>query len=194
MSESLSERYVPQWLYLTEFMDALRGTDESEKKDAVLLLIRDRLVFDGKFDEKHFRFLAGKPSIVDASWLADLDHKNVDWRTSCIIAPGDSFLSTGHLDPARPYLIEIATSALSLFGSRTSAGAPRARRAMPEQARALKAIMAIYDRIPSQDEVSNSVLEQAVSKHLKEKGLEPVKKDSTLRAAGRRVDRRRQRI
>jgi hypothetical protein len=187
MSESLSESYVPQWLYLTEFMGALRGSDESEKKDAILLLIRDRLVFDGKFDEKHFRFLAGKPSIVDASWLADLDHKNVDWQASSIIAPGDSGLP-GDLGPPRPYLIEIATSALSLFGSRTSAKASlmRARRFGPETARALKAIKAIYDTIPPQDEVSTPVLDKTVNKYLKQQNLEPVKRDAIQRATGRR--------
>src|SRR5258707_15323627 len=101
-------------------MDALRGTDESEKKDAVLLLIRDRLVFDGKIDEKHFRFLAGKPSIVDASWLANLSDSEIKWEDSFILAPG----APGSFPDTQWFLIEIATSSLSLFGSRTSESAP----------------------------------------------------------------------
>jgi hypothetical protein len=63
---------------------------------------------------------------------------------------------------------------------------PAARRTPPEQARALKAMKAIYGKIPPQDEVSNPVLEQAVNKHLKQEGLEAVKKDAIQRAAGRR--------
>jgi len=63
---------------------------------------------------------------------------------------------------------------------------PVARRTPPEQARALKAMKALYGRIPPQDEVSNPVLEQAVNKHLKQEGLREVKKDAIQRAAGRR--------
>ena len=45
MSDVLS-RYSPRWLYLNEFMDALPGSDIAEK-EAVLLLIRDRLIVGG---------------------------------------------------------------------------------------------------------------------------------------------------
>jgi hypothetical protein len=181
VSGGLYESYLPQWLYISEFMDALGQADESEKQDAVLLLIRDRMVFDGKIDEKHFRFLTGKPSIIDALWLANLSHDDVDWENSNIRAPSGDVLTD------RWFLIEIASSALSLFGSRISAKKPRrASRTPPEQARALKSIIAIYGRIPPQDEVSNPVLEQAVNKDLKLKNLEPVKKDAIQRAAGRR--------
>jgi hypothetical protein len=191
MTNSLYESYTPQWLYLTEFMDALGQADEIEKQDAVLLLIRDRLIYDGKIDEKHFRFLTGKPSIADATWLANLSHESVDWEKSCIIAPGADN-NVYHALPSdftpQWFMIEIASAGLSLFGARKSAKEPRrARRTPPEQARALKAMKAIYGRIPPQDEVSNSVLEQAVNKHLKQKGLEAVKKDAIQRVAGRRI-------
>jgi hypothetical protein len=181
MINSLYDSYTPQWLYLTEFMDALGQADEIEKQDAVLLLIRDRLIYDGKIDEKHFRFLTGKPSIVDALWLGNLSHDDVDWENSNICAPCSDAVGL------QWFLIEIASSGLSLFGSRASAKEARRRRTPPEQARALKAIKAIYDRIPPQDEVSNPVLEQAVNNYLKQEGLEAVKRDAILRAAGRRI-------
>jgi hypothetical protein len=63
---------------------------------------------------------------------------------------------------------------------------PAVRRTPPEQARALKAMKAIYGRIPPQNEVSNPVLEHAVNKYLKQEGLKAVKKDAIQRAAGRR--------
>jgi hypothetical protein len=124
MSAVLSESYIPQWLYVREFMDALGSADEYERRDAVVLLIRDRLVFDGKIDEKHFRFLAGKPSIVDASWLANLSESEINWEDSTIRAPREP---DGFSMPDW-FLIEIATSALSLFRSRTLESAPQARR------------------------------------------------------------------
>src|SRR5258705_6819856 len=125
-------------------MDALRGTDESEKEDAVLLLIRDRLVFDGKIDERHFRFLAGKPSIIDASWLASLSDSEIEWEDSGIVAPREP----GSFPHTQLFLIEIATSALSLFGSSASGSTAKAQRTPPEQLRALKAIKEIYSKIP----------------------------------------------
>jgi hypothetical protein len=180
--DSLYESYTPRWLYLTEFMDALGQADEFEKQEAVLLLIRDRLIYDGKIDERHFRFLTGKPSIVDAVWLATLSHESVDWQNSGIIAPGAD-------NNAYPqwFLIEIASAGLSHFGSMKSAKKPRRARTSPEQARALKAMKALYGGIPPQDEVSNSVLNQEVNKYLKQEGLEPVKKDAIQRVAGRRI-------
>jgi hypothetical protein len=184
----LLSRYSPRWLYLEEFMEALPGTNTAEKQEAVLLLIRDRLIVGGSLDETNFRFLTGKPQIEDATWLANLSHADVAWSDSSIrsLAADNSFTSE------KWFLIEIASAGLSLFSSRTSAKEPSKapHRTSPEQARALKAIKEIYGRIPPQDEVSNSVLDHAVNKHLKEKGLESVKKDALMRAAGRRIDKR----
>jgi hypothetical protein len=181
MSAGLSESYTPQWLYLREFMDALGSTDESEMQDAVLLLIRDRLVFDGKIDEKHFRFLAGKPSIVDASWLASLSDSEVKWEDSTIFAPrGPSSF------PDTWFLIEIATSSLSLFGSRTSESAPRARRTPPEVTRALGALKELFgDKIPGPDQLTNQDLLKKVNDHQGKRDQRLSAKDSLMRAAGR---------
>ena len=45
-------------------------------------------------------------------------------------------------------------------------------RTSPEQERGKMAMMEIYGKIPPQTEVANKVLDQAVNKHLKQKGLE----------------------
>jgi len=188
MSAGLSESYTPQWLYLQEFMDALGSHDESEMQDAILLLIRDRLVFDGKLDEKHFRFLAGKPSIVDASWLANLSNSQIKWEDSAILAARepDAFPDT------QWFLIEIATSCLSLFGSRTSKNAVRPRRTPPEQTRALGALKEIFgDNIPGSDQLTNQDLLKKVNDHQRKQGQRPSAKDSLMRAAGRYQAKRR---
>ena len=164
-------------------MDALGSTDESEMQDAVLLLIRDRLVFDGKIDEKHFRFLTGKPSIVDATWLVNLSHESVDWEKSCIIAPRQP----GNFPDTEWFLIELATSCLSLFGSRTSESAPlRARRTPQEVTRARGALKELFgDKIPGPDELTNKDLHKIVNDHQQNKELRLIAKDSLMRAAGR---------
>jgi hypothetical protein len=188
MSAGLSESYTPQWLYLREFMDALGSTDESEMQDAVLLLIRDRLVYDGKIDEKHFRFLAGKPSIVDASWLANLSDSEVKWEDSTILAPREP----GSFPDAQWFLIEIATSSLSLFGSRTSKNAPRARRTPPEVTRAEGALRKLYgDKIPGSDEMTGPDLLNALNEFQKtQPNKREFKKDSVMRASGRAGSKR----
>jgi hypothetical protein len=78
--------------------------------------------------------------------------------------------------PTQPVAQDLPSAAPKAIRARTS----------PEQERALKAILAIYGKIPPQGEVSNPVLEQAVNKHLKQEGLEAVKKDTIQRATGRR--------
>jgi hypothetical protein len=175
-------KYTPYWLYLDEFMRALPEASEEEKREAILLLVRDRLIINGKIDETHFRFLGGKPQIDDAGWLAGLSEDDVAWDSSTI--------RTASIDPfAAPswHLIEIATSCLSLFGSQTiTTEENKPKRTPVEQARALTAITAVYGRIPSQTEIPNKVLDQAVNQYLKSKGLPPVKADAIQRAAGRR--------
>jgi hypothetical protein len=178
-------KYTPYWLYLDEFMRALPEASEEEKREAILLLVRDRLIINGKIDETHFRFLAGKPQIDDAGWLAGLSEDDVAWDSSTIrTASIDQFAAPSW------HLIEIATTCLNLFGrlSTTSGKGPRraSTRTKVEQERAKMAIMAVYGRIPSQTEIPNKVLEQAVNQHLKSEGLPTVKADALQRAAGRR--------
>jgi hypothetical protein len=179
-------KYTPYWLYLDEFMRALRGASEEEKREAILLLVRDRLIINGKIDETHFRFLGGKPQIDDASWLAGLSEDDVAWDSSSI--------RTASIDPfAAPswHLIEIATSCLTLFGfQKTTTEENKPKRALTrtkaEQERAKTAMMEIYGKIPPQTEVSNKVLGKAVNENLEQKGLKAVKADALQRAAGRR--------
>jgi hypothetical protein len=184
MSASLSESYTPQWLYLREFMDALGSTDENEMKDAVLLLIRDRLVFDGKIDERHFRFLAGKPQIDDATWLAELAHEDIAWGDSCIRArPADPLA----LQP-QWFLIEIATAALSLFGH-TSKTKVKPTRTPPEQIRASAALRDLFgDSVPTRGEMTDGYLLKMLNDHIGNKGR-PITKDTLARATGRRNKR-----
>jgi hypothetical protein len=182
----LLSRYSPRWLYLDEFMAALPGTDISEKKEAVLLLIRDRLIVGGSIDETNFRFLAGKPQIKDATWLANLSHADVAWGDSSIRADGSSE-NDAFIQPFGWFLIEIAAAGLTLFRSGKNQKAPTPHRTSPEQARALKALRALYgEKIPPQEEVANKVLESRANGWLKENDLLPVKPDALQRAAGRR--------
>jgi hypothetical protein len=180
----LIKRYSPQWLYLGEFMDALPGSNIDEKKEAIILLIRDRLIINGAIDETHFRFLGGKPPINVGYWLANFSYDDVSWDESTIRAPAG-----GVADIVRWYLIEIAASGLTLFASDKGGKGkkPTRNKASPEQERALKALHAIYgDRIPPQNEVSNKVLEKIVNDRLHADGLQKVKPDALQRAAGRR--------
>jgi hypothetical protein len=180
---SLIDQYVPRWLYLQEFLDALPGHNLADKQDAVLLLIRDRLIVDAVLDEKHFRFLAGKPSIVDAMWLVNLSHSEVDWEKSAILA----HLDPGNFPDTQWFLIEIATAALSLFGSRSTAGTSKARRTPPELTRAKGALEKIFgSEIPGPKEMTGPDLWNTVNRHQEKKGMRLFAKDSVLRAAGRR--------
>jgi hypothetical protein len=164
-------------------MDALRSADEAEKKDAIVLLIRDRLVVEGGIDEKHFRFLAGKPAIDDATWLVDFSHDDVDWERSTIRAPR----ADPHFALPEWFLIEIATAGLSLFGSMTAGKPTRKKRIGPEFARAQGALKKIYgEKIPAMEEVPNKDLEKIVNDRLKLDGLKVVKADAVQRASGRR--------
>jgi hypothetical protein len=167
-------------------MDALGSHDESEMQDAILLLIRDRLVFDGKLDEKHFRFLAGKPQIDDATWLAELSHDDVAW--------GDSSIRAKPADPtalqAQWFLIEIATSALSLFGkaSRNSVKT-KPTRASPEQIRTRAALRDLFgDNIPTREEITDGDLLKKVNDYIGNKAR-PISKDTLARTTGRRNKR-----
>jgi hypothetical protein len=104
-------------------------------------------------------------------------YRRVYFYAKDLALPEDNEAATDHPD---------ASSVTPTASILPSPPAKPRRRTSPEQARALKAIKAIYGRIPPQDEVSNTVLDQAVNKHLKQEDLEAVKKDAIQRAAGRR--------
>ena len=158
----LLKSYPPRWLYLSEFMDSLPGANEDEKKEAVLLLIRDRLIADGRLDETHFRFLSGKPQIEDATWLANLSHDDVAW--------GDSTIRATSADPfaqSQWFLIEIATSGLSLFraSSRAKGSTPhRKSRSSPAQDMARAEVIARYGKIPSDAEATTQKIFQEINR------------------------------
>ena len=76
---SLIECYQPRWLYLKEFSDALPGEDESEKREAIALLVRDRLIVDGRLNEQEFRFLEGKPGLRTFAWVERLTADDFQW-------------------------------------------------------------------------------------------------------------------
>jgi len=170
------DRYQPRWLYLHEFGEALPCTDEAELKDAIAVLVRDRLIVDGKLNEHEFRFLEGAPDLRTAAWINKLTAEDFNWADSQLLAGVDTSKPGSRVSDHVGLLIEIAADCLNYFaaeegeiGSRTSAGTPKPRRTSPEAARALKAIKAIYGKIPLQDEVSNPRLEQAVNKHWERK-------------------------
>ena len=191
MSDVLS-RYSPRWLYLNEFMDALPGSDIAEK-EAVLLLIRDRLIVGGSIDENSFRFLAGKPQIENASWLANLSDADIAWDNSCIRAepalPDDSL--GRHLSSSGWYLIEIAADGLNLFRSGKNQKIAQPQRTPPEQTRALGVMKALFDsKIPAKDQPTNTDLVRKVQDEMERQGVRTVSKETILRAAGREDVRR----
>jgi hypothetical protein len=178
------DRYTPRWLYLSEFLDALPGTNADAKKEAVIMLIRDRMIVDGKLDEAHFRFLGGKPQIESAYWLMNLSDRDFSWTDSSFQAPANENDPSGF--GVKWFPIEIAASALSLFKSNRGERPATPRRHPPEQARALRLIHKIYGgKVPTRAEVTDGDLVQAVNAAV-EPGERPVGKDSILRAAGRR--------
>jgi hypothetical protein len=184
MSAGLSESYTPRWLYISEFMEALPGSDIAEKEEAVLLLIRDRLIVGGAIDENQFRFLSGKPDIRDATWLANLSHADIAWGDSCIRADAtESLVQSGW------FLIEIAAAGLALFQSGKSQKPHKPRRTPPEQIRTRAALTALFGAtVPSRDELTDSDLHKRVNDQIckASKGARPVSKDTVLRTVGRR--------
>lgn len=115
---SLSESYSPRWLYLHEFALALAlpGTDEDELKDAIALLIRDRLIVDGRLNEAEFRFLEGRPDLRTTAWVNTLTSDDFNWTLSQMIAGVDTTKPKGRLHDHIGLLIEIAASTLRYFG------------------------------------------------------------------------------
>jgi hypothetical protein len=190
MGTSLIDRYQPRWLYLDEFAASLPGDDIADKREAILLLIRDRLIVDGGLNERQFRFLGDKPDALEASWLAGIELDALDWQQSWLLAP-----SVVHENETLPFaasrqwlLIEIAAECLQLFGAPISVATGKRKRKTPvKEKRAEQAIQAIFKgKIPTVIEVTNPELNERVNKWLKDNTIGPVSLDSVLRAAGRR--------
>ncbi len=115
---SLVERYQPRWLYLHEFALALAppDTDEADIKDAVALLIRDRLIVDGRLNEAEFRFLEGQPDLRTTAWVNKLTSDDFNWALSEMLAGVDTSKPRSRISDTFGLLIEIASSALNYFG------------------------------------------------------------------------------
>lgn len=195
----LSDSYSPQWLYLDEFARALRPEveltddystfeptpdteDAAEVKAAIALLVRDRIITNGKLNEAEFRFLEGKPDLSTTFWVNQLTPEDFSWRHSHLIAGVDNTKHKGRLHDHIGLLIEIAASALQYFGE----PAAKPRRNSPEQTRALTVLREIYgDTFPTRGKVTDKDLVRAVNAKL-DKSERALEKDTVLRAAGRR--------
>jgi len=113
---SLVDCYRPKWLYLQEFMDALPGNDDADKRLAIALLVRDRIIVDGCLNEAEFRFLEGKPDLRTSAWVARLTPDDFGWKTSQMLAGVDTSKPGSRVSDSVGLLIEIASTALDHFG------------------------------------------------------------------------------
>jgi hypothetical protein len=112
----LVDCYLPKWLYLQEFMDALPGNDDADKHIAIALLVRDRIIVDGHLNEAEFRFLEGKPDLRTSAWVARLTADDFWWSTSQMLAGVDTSKPGSRVSDSVGLLIEIASTALDHFG------------------------------------------------------------------------------
>jgi hypothetical protein len=115
----LIERYRPRWLYLHEFAGALgqaapHATD-IEIADAIALLVRDRLIDDGKLNDREFRFLEGKPDLRTTAWLNLLEAGDFNWSESQMLAGVDTTKPGTRVSDHAGLLIEIAESCIDHF-------------------------------------------------------------------------------
>jgi hypothetical protein len=115
---SLVDRYLPRWLYLHEFALSLPSDDEADLKDAIALLIRDRLMVDGHLNEIEFRFLEGKPDLRTTAWINKLSTSDFNWATSEMLAGVDTTKPGARVSDSVGILIEIAASAVEHFEDR----------------------------------------------------------------------------
>lgn len=188
MSDLLS-RYVPRWLYLHEFALSLENDDEDELKEAIALLVRDRLIVDGSLNEREFRFLEGKPDLRTTAWINKLSANDFNFATSELIAGVDTTRAGSRVSDAVGILIEIAASALVYFGEAPEA-ARRSPQDGPELRRAKAVLKKLYgDRIPSAEHLTDGDLHKAVNQ-AREKDMREMSKTTILRAASRRNDQR----
>jgi hypothetical protein len=192
MKTSLTDRYQPRWLYLDEFAVSLPGADISDKREAILLLIRDRLIVDGGLNERQFRFLGAKPDISEASWLAGIEVDALDWQQSWLLAPSVVHENENLLlaDSRQWLLVEIAAECLQLFGAPIRVATGKRKKKTPVQRQAAKeALSNLYPSgVPSTSEVPNKDLVRQVTEYWKRQSpdRQSVSPDSILRAAGRR--------
>jgi hypothetical protein len=112
---ALIDRYLPRWLYLHEFALSLPSDDEADLKDAIALLVRDRLIVDGHLNENEFRFLEGKPDLRTTAWVNKLSTEDFNWATSEMLAGVDTSKPGARVSDSVGILIEIAASALEHF-------------------------------------------------------------------------------
>ena len=181
--------YSPRWLYLDEFAIALEqpGCEENDLKEAIALLVRDRLIVDdGRLNESDFRFLEGRPDLRSMAWVNNIEARDFAWAHSQIIAPLDSTKRKWEANNHTRLLIEISASALDLF--RLPDGAvrkePRRKKTSYEQDRIRDAVIATYGKIPSPREAST----QAIFKKINVGRADPdvFKKGTIEHALGRR--------
>ncbi|MGY4358645.1 hypothetical protein ACVWZR_007769 [Bradyrhizobium sp. i1.3.1] len=193
----LSDSYSPQWLYLDEFARALRpdveltddystfeptpDTEEAaEVKAAIALLVRDRIIANGKLNEAEFRFLEGKPDLTTTAWVNQLAADDFNWRQSHLIAGVDTTKPKGRLHDHIGLLIEIAASALQYFGKQ----ADTARRTPPEQTRTAGLIEKLFSEgIPP--ELGPADILKRLNDHIGTKGR-LISKDTLRRVLDKR--------
>jgi hypothetical protein len=170
---SLLDQYQPRWLYLHEFGEALPSADEGELKEAIALLVRDRLVVDGKLNEHEFRFLEGKPDMSTSAWLNKLSTDDFNWATSEMLAGVDTSKPGSRVSDHFGLLIEIAADCLDYFAP-SSKEHPRQglRLPSPNDAKIRDEVRATYDEAErSGSKPPNTVeLGKLVSNSLKTKG------------------------
>jgi hypothetical protein len=202
---SVADRYQPRWLFLDEFAGALRpgiafnkfsfeptpdSEEQTDVKDAIALLVRDRIIVDGRLNEAEFRFLEGKPDLRTTAWVNQLTADDFNWSLSHIIAGVDTTKSKGRLHDHIGLLIEIAASALAYFGQTPEAArrSPQEIQDGPEVRRAKAVLKKLYDdRIPSAEQLTDGDLHKAVNQ-AREKDAREISKTTILRASGRRND------
>jgi hypothetical protein len=185
---ALLDAYSPWWLYLHEFALALEqpGTDEEDLKEAIALLVRDRLIIDGRLNEADFRFLEGRPDLQSMAWVNSLTVMDFAWAHSQIIVPIDSTKSKWERQNLTRLLIEIAASAVSLFHPPEGFARkePRRVRVAPEQNKARDAVIAHYGKIPSPTEASTQQIFNKINVGRAETDV--IKKGTIEHALGRR--------
>jgi hypothetical protein len=183
------DRYQPRWLYLHEFCLSLGGdeADEDALKDAIALLVRDRLIVDGKLNEHEFRFLEGKPDLRTSAWINDLCVDDFNWATSEILAGVDTTEPRTRPSDTIGILIEIASCAVRYFGE--PASEPRRDRDGPQVIRAKVLLEKVFGCVePPRSQTTDSMLVKKVTDAIPT-GDQPISRDSILRAAGRATNR-----
>jgi hypothetical protein len=190
----LIRRYQPRWLYLHEFADALRRIESKVTDDdiaeAITLLVRDRLVEDGRLNEREFRFLEGKPDVRTTAWLSSIAAEDFNWSDSQILAGVDTTKMNSRVSDQHGVLIEIAESCIDYFEHAELRAIKQRTNSGPEVRRAKAVLQKLYPKgVPSSDRLTDGDLHSSVNKALG-KDERSISKTTVLRAAGRRTDKR----